>query len=492
MKVLFILLNDRKRTLIPTNLSLLKSVVQNHGFETRVFDTSFYEEHERLFEEDKKEEAGIFKKIDYATIGVKVKKTSLVSDFLRDVADWQPDLVAFSVYSSTYNLGRKLASVLKKHHKDVLTIFGGIHVSIEPENVIREPAIDLICLGEGEEALVELCENISKKKSIDRIRNIWHKLNNGDIIRNPLRPPIGMDALPVPNWDGFNTIHHYSPYRGKLLKTALVEFSRTCPYNCAYCGNGILRNLYLKSGIKISPRHKSPAKFITDLKHLKQNYGIEFVGITDGTFLTFPTPILEELAKLYKEEINLPFFIDTTVTSITRKRVELLKEMGCICVNMGVENGDEDYRREFLLRNISNKSIINAFRIVQEVGIETRAYNILGLPFETRKDIFKTIELNRKCKPYSTSLAIFVPFPGTRLRELCIEEGLIDKDLECIGDGTAPNIKSGSISESELMGLYNTFFLYIKAPKILFPLIRLCEKDNWILKKLRRLLIRLV
>jgi radical SAM superfamily enzyme YgiQ (UPF0313 family) len=301
-----------------------------------------------------------------------------------------------------------------------------------------------------------------------------------------------MDALPVPGWDGFVTTHHYAPYRGKLMKTALVEFSRTCPYNCAYCGNGILRNLYLKSGIKISPRHKSPAKFIADLKYLKQNYGIEFVSITDGTFLTFPTPVLEELVKLYKEEINLPFFIDTTVTSITRRRVELLKEMGCICVNMGVENGDEDYRRELLLRNISNKSIINAFRIIQEVGgIETRAYNIIGLPLETRKDIFKTIELNRKCKPHSTSLAIFVPFPGTWLREFCIEKGLMDKDLECIGDGTVPNIKSDSISESELMGIYNTFFLYIKAPKIMFPLIRLCEKDNWLSRKLRRLLIGL-
>ena len=485
MKVLFVFLNDRKRTLIPTNLSLLKSIVQNRGFETRVFDTSFYQELERLIEENKKEEAGIFKRIDYATIGVKIKKTSLANDFLRDVANWQPDLVAFSVYSSTYNLGKKLASALKEHKKDVLTIFGGIHVSIEPENVISEPAIDFICLGEGEEALIELCENLSKKKSTENIRNIWSKRDNGDIIRNPLRLPINMDDLPVPNWDGFNLIHHYAPYRGKFLKTALVEFSRVCPFNCAYCGNGVLRNLYLESGIKTNTRHKSPEKFITDLKYLKQNYGIEFVFIADGTFLSFPTRILEDLAKLYVKEINLPFFITTTASSINKKRALLLKEMGCISVNMGIENGDEDYRREFLSRPGSDKTIIAAFKIVREAGIEARAFNIIGLPFETRNSIFKTIELNRKCKPHSTSLAIFIPYQGTKLRELSIEKGLIDEDHEVIGDGTVPNIRSDSISDSELMGLYNTFCLYIKVPKIMFPLIRFCEKDNWLSNKLR-------
>ncbi|MFC1928516.1 B12-binding domain-containing radical SAM protein [Chloroflexota bacterium] len=490
MKVLFVFLNDRKRTLIPTNLSLLKSVVQNRGFETRVFDTSFYQEHERFTEEDKKEEAGIFKGIDYATIGVKIKKTSLVNDFLQDVANWQPDLVAFSVYSATYNLGKKLASALKEQNKDALTIFGGIHVSIEPENVIREPAIDFICIGEGEEALVELCENLSKKKSVENIRNIWSKRDKG-ISRNPLRPPINMDDLPIPNWDEFKSIHYYAPYRGKFLKTALVEFSRVCPFDCAYCGNGVLRKLYLESGIKVKPRHKSPRKFIDDLGYLKQNYGLEFVFIADGTFLSFPTSVLEELTELYVQEISLPFFITTTPSSINTKRAKLLKEMGCISVNMGIECGDSDYRRDFLFRASSDKSIIDGFRIVREAGMEARSYNIIGLPFETRKSIFKTIELNRKCNPHSASMAIFIPYQGTHLGELSIKEGLMDNNCEILGDGTVPNIR-GFISDSELMGLFNTFSLYIKAPKILFPLIRFCEKDNWLSNKLRRLFMKVI
>lgn len=490
MKVMFVFLNDRKRTLIPLNISLLKAMLDNNGFETKVFDTSFYPEHARFREEDKKEESGTFKKIDYKKIGVEVKKSDLVYDFLQEVNNWHPDLVAFSVHSTTFSLALKLASALKQKYANILTLFGGIHVSIEPENVIGQNAVDLICLGEGEEATLELCKNIKDGKAVNNVRNIWLKDNSG-IIRNPLRPVIEMDSLPTPTWNGFDAMHHYAPFRGKLLKTALIEFSRTCPFNCGYCGNNILTNIYLKSGIKIKPRHKSPEKFVKELKYLKNNYGIEFVSIVDGTFLSFPISVFENLAELYRKEINLPFYIDTTVTTIDKERVRLLKKMGCICVNMGIECGNEQYRRKYLLKDFSDGAIIKAFRLVRQEGIEVRSYNIIGLPFETREDIFETIELNRICKADSVSLSIFVPYPGTYLREVCIENNLIDKNQEIVGDGTIPNIKSDFLSNSQLIGIYNTFLLYIKAPKIFFPLIKLCELNNWLFKKLRNCLLRI-
>ena len=156
LKIMLVFLNDRKRTLIPINLSVLKAALEKGGFETRIFDTSFYAEHERFAEEDKKENAGIFKKINYEELGLAVKKTSLVDDFLKDLEAWRPDLVAFSVYSSTYDLGVRLATALKKKHRQVKTLFGGIHVSISPEEVIKDPSVDMICIGEGEEAFPDL------------------------------------------------------------------------------------------------------------------------------------------------------------------------------------------------------------------------------------------------------------------------------------------------------------------------------------------------
>ena len=107
--------------------------------------------------------------------------------------------------------------------------------------------------------------------------------------------------------------------------------------------------------------------------------------------------------------------------------------------------------------------------------MEVRSYNIIGLPFQNRKDIFDTIELNRLCNVDSVSMSIFMPYEGTPLRDVCIQNGLFDPRNEIPGDGTAPVIRNPDLTDDELMGLYNTFALYVKAPKSMYSQIALAE-----------------
>ena len=269
---------------------------------------------------------------------------------------------------------------------------------------------------------------------------------------------------------------------------ALVEFSRVCPFSCAYCGNHIMIETYAKHGIKLGPHHKSPKKFIEELKYLKERYDLEFIAIMDGTFLSFPDDCLEELAELYSKEINLPFYVTTTASSITERRVALMEKMGCVCMNIGVENGDFEYRKIYMNRPWPDELIINAFKRVKKSTIEARAYNIIGAPFETRETIMKTIELNREIEADSSSLAIFIPFPGCKMREMCIEKGLFRADQKIEGDGTIPVIKNDNLTDDEIIGLFKTFMLYLKAPRELFPIIRLAEGNDKFAEELRQLL----
>ena len=264
---------------------------------------------------------------------------------------------------------------------------------------------------------------------------------------------------------------------GKLLTMGIVESSRTCPYHCAYCGNEIIKNQYKKSGHHLKYRHKSPEKFVGELKYFKDKYGLEFINIVDGTFVAQKVDVLEKLSDLYAKEIGLPFFCDATVHCLTPRKVAALKKMGCVCVNIGLECANEEYRYKYLDRTMTNEKIIDAFLMVREGGIDTRSYNIIGLPFETRQTIMDTIELNRQCKVGSISLSIFMPYEGTKLRQLCINEKLIPPDQEIIGDGTYPIIKNPYLSDDELLGLYNTFSLYIMLPKEDWPVIQKAEND---------------
>ncbi len=487
MKILFVRVNDVKRTSIPAALAVIIAVLKQAGIKVKVFDTSFYSENKRLREEDEKEEAGIFQKTDYSRIGVKMK-TGLEKDLFDAINAWQPDVVAFSVHSLIFEPAVKLARLVKKNFGDkIKIIFGGIHVTLDYDNIFKEESIDYFCVGEGEPALLEFCQKVERGESLSDIKNIWYR-KDGQLIKTGLRLPTDLNSLPNPDWSEFEEYHQYGPWRGKLVKMALVEFSRVCPFSCAYCGNQIMVEEYAKHGIRLGPHHKSPRKFVEELKFLKEKYQLEFVAIMDGTFLSFPDEVLEELADLYAKEIKLPFYITTTASSISAKRAALLKKMGCVCVNIGVENGDFEYRKRYMNRPWPDELINNAFKIVKRAGIEARAYNIIGAPFETRETIMKTIEMNRKIEPDSCSLSIFVPFPGSKMRDMCIVKGLFGADQKIEGDGNVPVIKNDNLTNDEIIGLFNTFTLYLKVPRVLFPLVRLAEKNNKFAEGLRNLL----
>lgn len=487
-KFMFVFLNDRMRTTIPLNISYLTAALKNAGFSTFVFDTSFYLEHERIHEEKKKEEAGIFKPVDYESIGVYLKTGSIVADLFKAIDDEKPNVVGFSVFSQARRLNFELAEKIKSRYPNLPIIMGGVHVNIEPGKVLSKDFVDYICLGEGEEAVVEFAECLRLEKSVEGVRNIGYK-RNGENVINELRPLIVMDKLPYLDYESFSLHHQYGPFRGRLLRMALVEATRTCPYGCTYCGNRIYKPLYTESGQKFRYRHKSPRRWVDEIKYYKENYGVEFLNIVDGTYVAQNTAIFEELAPIYKKEVGLPFFCDATVSCINQRKVELLKEMGCVCVNMGLETGSEDYRKKYLDRAFSNEKTIRAFHMVKAAGMEARSYNIIGLPFQTRADILDTVELNRECNVDSVSMSIFMPYEGTPLREFCIQNGLIDPDVEITGDGTEPIIANPNLSNEELLGLYNTFAIYVKAPKELYPLIRQAEGNTPEALEIRKKLI---
>ena len=108
------------------------------------------------------------------------------------------DLIGFSVISDTYGWACQIAGELIKRI-DIPVIFGGIHPTSVPDIVIKEDFVDYVCAGEGEEAMVELCDALQQGKDTTSIRNVWTK-RNGRIIKNPLRPLISdLDSLPFPD-----------------------------------------------------------------------------------------------------------------------------------------------------------------------------------------------------------------------------------------------------------------------------------------------------
>jgi len=128
-------------------------------------------------------------------------------------------------------------------------------------------------------------------------------------------------------------------------------------------------------------------------------------------------------------------------------------------------------------RKMSNNTIIEKFKLVKSYGIRVSAYNIIGLPHETRQHIFDTIELNRNAGPDAFSVTMLEPYKGTPIRIMCEEEGL-DVNHETVYN--KPQFVPRGMTSSELNGLFRTFPFYVRFPESKYEEIKQAEYDDTI------------
>ncbi len=343
-----------------------------------------------------------------------------VKECYRFIKNFNPDLIGFSISTFDFHFTINLIKGIRKISK-ALIVLGGIHPTVAPEESIQYA--DIICLGEGEEAFDELLGKLNSREDYSNIKNLWVKKGK-HIIKNELRDlNQNLDEY-VCERDIFN-VSKYVKGRNNLLD---VYAGRGCPYNCSYCVNFYKRNLYKGKGKFV--RMRSPENIIKEIKELKNKYQIKRVSFQDDTF-TFNKNWLLKFCNLYKEEVRLPFVCNARVENITEDVAKALKEANCHGLLLGVESGSRRIRQIVLNKPITNDQIINAFQLSKKYGIETLSFNMVGIPYETKKDIYKSIQLNRIIQPTDIQATIFQPFPGTELYSLAKEKGwLTDKIIE--------------------------------------------------------------
>ncbi|HOI17282.1 MAG TPA: radical SAM protein [Smithellaceae bacterium] len=470
-KVLFIYPNTEMATLVPINISLLAPCLKQKGFDVELFDTTYYRWEEINFEQ-KKVDLLQLRPFSYKGKGVVYKDSDMREDLVKTVGRYQPDLIAITLVEDTFDLGKSLLEAIKNY--DAPVVAGGVFVTFSAEEVIADPNIDIACVGEGEEALVELCEKLSRKEDYSSIRNLWIK-RDSRIIRNPMRKLTNLDDLPYLDYDIFDRARLYRPMQGKIYTMIHVEIDRGCPYDCTYCEAPHLRRLFKDSGCGAYYRRKNVDRVIAEIKHLAKKYSPDYINFNAESFLAKPMRELREFAAKYKE-IGLPFWCQSRPETVTEEKILLLKEMNCQNMQFGIEHGNEEFRSRILNRQCSNQQMLDAFALVEKHGIAYTVNNIIGFPDETRELVFDTIEMNRKIRPTTMNVYLLTPYRGTRLYEYCLEKGYLTREDRVHQLLDSVPLKMNSISYEELKGLQRTFPLYAKMPRDMYDRIRKAEK----------------
>src|SRR3989344_5615531 len=183
------------------------------------------------------------------------------------------DLIGINCYVSTMPRAIQITNYLKPR-VSIPIIWGGIHPTLFPEDCIKH--VDLVCVGDGEGAVIELADALSKKKPITEIKNLWIRdIKTGNVIKNSVRKFKEND----------------------LAGGIFFLTGRGCPYGCTYCSNNLLNELYKGKCSKIVRWH-SVDYIIDHVLYLKNKFKtLSYFDIRDDTFSFRPLSQIQEFCE---------------------------------------------------------------------------------------------------------------------------------------------------------------------------------------------------
>ncbi|MBI5526851.1 MAG: B12-binding domain-containing radical SAM protein [Deltaproteobacteria bacterium] len=373
--------------------------------------------------------------------------------FRRAIRNARPDIIAFSIFSSSWGRIRPLIPAAKRAAPAAAIIAGGYHPTFKPEDVLRSGPVDAVCIGEGEAAILEFAESIEQGRPDTGIRNLWFRNSAvpGAVIRNPLRPLIrDLDSLPPFDRDLFDRPDL------KLLEDSVLgddrgvylKASRGCVFRCAFCANDGLLAFY--DGASSFCRLRRPERVVAEAKLLTEMYPGKNLMFYDEVF---PTKLdwLARFADGMEQIGSPPFKVLGHCSVVNEKNLSLLKRAGCVRVSMGFECGDETYRIRRLKKNITDEAVYRAFRLVHENGMEPMAFCMIGLPDETEEQLAKTLAMLKAVKPGRVGTRLFEPLPGSPLYTYCLERGFIPGDPEWVAADEFEFIRHTHLSREQLV-----------------------------------------
>ncbi len=485
LRILLFYPNLHMAALMPQSIGIFTALLKRDGFTTLdLFDCTFYKDIDKLNTGRNTHEERVGNKQsrahsveDWDKKGGKAKN-GIREDFVTKIQTFKPDLIICSSLESTYLLALQLLNSVPEKDKKYKTLFGGVFPTYAADICIKDENIDYVCRGEGEDAIIDLCNRLISGERIDNTPN-FHIKGNGQVYKNKMRDAVNINEIPIPDWDLFDPGSLYRPMNGKIYRAVGIETQRGCPYTCTFCNSPSNNTIYKGEVNRIFHRKKSIKRIREELDHLVKKYDPELIYFVVDTFLAMSHKEFDEFKEMYMD-YKIPFWMNTRAETITEHRAKGLEEMNMLRTSIGLEHGNAEYRKKYLQRNVSDEVQIRAFEMLSDKKYVTCANCIIGMPDENRSLIFDTIKFMRKLQFSknidATGAYIWAPYHGTPLRELAIKKGYLSKDqITSISNTSYSLLKYPEITSAEIQGLARTFSYYVKFPENRWNDIKIAE-----------------
>lgn len=379
------------------------------------------------------------------------------AQFQSRLEELRPDFIGITSTTVEIEGALSIAKLSKGILPGAKIIFGGVHPSVMPDEVLSDDYVDFVVRGEGEFALSEL---ISGMKNISNILNLSYK-QDGKIIHNSFRPVIeNLDEMPMPAYH-LLPMKRYKPSVGnyKRLPSISMIATRGCPGRCTFCYTGI-------SGKRT--RTHSASYLLEQIKLLQKDFKIKEISFYDDTFTAFRENVREFCERIIKEKIDITWSCMSRIDFIDEEILRLMKHAGCHQIGYGLESANPE-----ILRNIRKPMELDLARkvviITKKSGIDVRAMFMLGNPGETEDTLKKTLRFAIEIDPDIAIFNITVPMPGTEMYEWAKGHGYLLKVPWSEFDLANTVMRLPTISTDKIKYYYHQAYkLFYMRPSYLF------------------------
>ncbi len=326
---------------------------------------------------------------------------------LDEIRKFCPDIIGVTVYTLAVSKITQLLREIKQAFDNVILVAGGPHVTLYPEELVKNRVVDYCCAGEGEYPLLKLVQAIDNAGPVSGIPNLV--FSHGErVVHNPSQAFIeNLDELPFPSFHLLkDDINKYYPQPMTYIKRpfATLITSRGCPYDCKFCS---AKAMWTRKW-----RFNS-ASYIADMvEYLIDNFGIKEVCFFEDSFSVSRNRVIEFCDLLLKRKLDIIWSASVNIKDIDEEVARRMRDAGCWLISCGIETGNAAVMK-VINKPLTIEEVEEKLKMVDRLGIKIRGYFMLGHITDTKATIRQTIDFSKSLPLYSANYSIFTPTPGS-------------------------------------------------------------------------------
>ena len=290
---------------------------------------------------------------------------------------FHPDIVGVSLISyKSFSDALAVSEFFKG--KGVPVIWGGPLASELPEAVLKNPCVDAVSIGEGEQTWYELVEAYrSGQKDLSTISGLALRAPDGSCCKTAERDFLDLGTLPDLDWRFIDVEKYFQTSYG-CRKMLYLYAAKGCPHSCTFC--------YNKDFHRCTYRKRPLDAVLREIRYLVENHGMDGVYFADELWCRNVREMHETCDSL--KSLNLPFVWggQTRIGLFNEEDFAYMHDAGCRWIFFGVESGSPAIL-EKMNKRIAYGKIEQTFADCKKAGIVAIGSFIIGFPGETEEDV---------------------------------------------------------------------------------------------------------